>query len=135
MRSFVVAVVFSILALGTIWEPAGAVGFDVAGKEKCICSPMTARGIYPDTLNCLKEALILPRLGFIAERLAGEIKAILGQFGIQSAGDPRGRVEPAKGIPGLKTDADKKKKRLAESRKGKKSREKKRRVKLPPRAL
>ena len=131
MRYFVIATVLSILALCTTWESARAVGYDVTGKEKCVCSPLTARGIYPDTLNNLKEALILPRLGFIAERLAQEIKAILGQFGIQSAGDPRGRAEPAKSILGL----DKEKKRLAGSKTGKKRKTKKRRVRLPPRAL
>ncbi|MFH1114820.1 MAG: hypothetical protein V1792_12970 [Pseudomonadota bacterium] len=135
MRFFVVAAVLSFVALGSIWESAGAVGYDVAGKEKCVCSPLTARGIYPDTLNNLKEALILPRLGYIAERLAQEIKAVLGQFGIRSAGDPRGSVQPAKTIIGLNKDADKEKERPAVSKKGEKSREKKRRVKMPPRAL
>lgn len=130
MRYFVVATVLSVLALCSLWESAGAVGYDVAGKEKCICSPLVARGVYPDTLNNVTEALVLPKLGFLAERLAREIKAILGQFGVKSEGDPRGRVESAKGILGQEIGPGKEKKRLAETKK-----RKKRRVKLPPRAL
>jgi len=133
MRYLVIATVLSILVLSGMPDSARAVGYDVAGKEECVCSPLVARGICPDTLNNLKEALVLPKLGFLAERLAQEIKAILGQFGVQSAGDPRGRIEPAKDLLGQEKGPDKEKKRLADSKTTKKkSPEKKRRVKLPP---
>ncbi len=135
MRYIVIAALLSVLPLSGFWQSAQAVGYDVAGKEKCVCSPLVARGIYPDTLNNLKEALVLPKLGFLAERLAQEIKAILGQFGVQSAGDPRGKIEPTKSIASLETRAEEEKKRLTDAKTKKKSREKKRRVKLPPRAL
>jgi hypothetical protein len=134
MRYLVIATVLSILVLSGMSDSARAVGYDVAGKEECVCSPLVARGIYPDTLNNLKEALVLPKLGFLAERLAQEIKAILGQFGVQSAGDPRGRVEPAKSVASLEIRAEGEKKRLADAKTKKKTREKKKRVKLPPRA-
>ncbi|MDQ7781294.1 MAG: hypothetical protein RDU20_00350 [Desulfomonilaceae bacterium] len=134
MRYLAIAAVLSLLVLAAMSESARAVGYDVAGKEKCVCSPLVARGIYPDTLNNLKEALVLPQLGFIVERAAQEVKAILGQFGVPSEGDPRGRVDTTKGILGGETDSNKGGKRVAESE-TKKSPEKPRRVRLPARAM
>lgn len=135
MRYLVVATVLSVLAVAGGLESVRAVGYDIAGKEKCVYSPLVARGVIPDTLNNIKEALVFPRLGFLAERLASEIKAILGQFGIKSAGDPRGRVMPKEESWGFLTKLEDEKKRLAKSKKGKKKRVKKRKVKIPQKAL
>ena len=127
MRYRILATVLSVLVMGLMSEAAMATGYDVAGKEKCVCSPLTERGVVPDTLNNLKEVLIFPKLGFLAERLALEIKAILGQFGIESAGDPRGRI--------VQTESLWREQEKVGTKKRKAGSKKKRRVKVPQRAM
>lgn len=128
MRYLASATVLSVLMIVLVSESVKATGYDVAGKEKCVCSPFTSRGVVPDTLNNLSEALVFPKLGFVVERLALEIKAILGQFGVKSAGDPRGRITETKGFWSFLDKSKKEKKRKAASKK-------KRRIKVPPRAM
>jgi hypothetical protein len=134
MRYVIIATVLSVLTVAGGLETARAVGYDIAGKEKCVCSPLVSRGLVPDTLNSFTEALVFPRFGFLAERLALEVKAILGQFGIKSAGDPRGRVIPKDESWGFLKKLKSEKKRLAKSKKKMKKRVKKRKVKIPQKA-
>ena len=61
-----------------------AVGFAPAGKEKCNSSSLEAAGVVPDTLNRFKETLVFLKLGSVVDRIAGEIKSVLSQFGVQT---------------------------------------------------
>jgi hypothetical protein len=143
MRSLVVALAVCTMFLSALAGRAQAVGFDVVGKEDCKCSPLVARGIVPDTLNKLKEAFVFPSLFVVVERMAGEIKAIVSQFGVK----PMAALEPPLPTPSLekKTEAKEKpieikplKEKSKEKKKKtakKKSTSKKRRIKQPPRAM
>lgn len=143
MRSLIVALAVCTMFLFFLAGRAQAVGFDVVGKEDCKCSPLVARGIVPDTLNKLKEAFVFPSLFVVVERMAGEIRAIVGQFGVK----PMAAVQPPLPAPSLekKTEAKEKPvemKPLKEKPKDKKKKtakkkpgSKKKRIKQPPRAM
>lgn len=62
-----------------------AVGFYTPGKEECKSSPLQARGKVPDVLNQLADAVVFPSVIRALDKLAGEIKAILGQFGVRTS--------------------------------------------------
>jgi len=81
MRSIViVAAVF--VALATVWVGnAQAVGLYAVGKEDCDCSPLTARGIVPDTLNKLQEAFLLSHIAAALDKVAVEIRGMVDQIG------------------------------------------------------
>lgn len=138
MRSLVVALIACMLVVGALAQRSEAVGFQVVGKEECKCSPLVARGIVPDTLNKLKEAFVFPSLVVAVERVAGEFRAVVSQFG---AG-PMAAVEPEVPPPSVekKTEVKKEPVRMKPVKeKKKKSAEKKsttkRRIKQPPRAM
>lgn len=81
MRSIVIAAAICV-ALATVWSgSAQAVGLYVVGKEDCNCSPLTARGIVPDPLNKMTEALLLPQFAEVLDRIALEIKGMIDQVG------------------------------------------------------
>ena len=64
---------------------AHAVGDYVVGKEKCDSTSLNAKGIVPDTMNKFKELFVFTSyMAKAIDTLAGEVKAILGQFGIQT---------------------------------------------------
>ncbi|MFH0823668.1 MAG: hypothetical protein V2B18_13040 [Pseudomonadota bacterium] len=65
---------------------ASAVGVYTPGKEQCNCSPMVARGVYPDTLNLLHEAFVFPSINNTIDRIAVEVKSLISQFSLASAG-------------------------------------------------
>jgi hypothetical protein len=80
MRTFVIIVAISLfIGVGCV-STSHAVGYYAVGKEGCKCSPLVARGIFPDTLNLLNEVLVFPRFGGALERLAVGIREIFTQF-------------------------------------------------------
>lgn len=143
MRLPAVTVVVCAIFLGALAEHAGAAGFYVVGKEDCKCSPLVARGIVPDTLNKLKEAFVFPSLVVVVERVAGEIKSIVSQFGVKPMASvappvPSGSLEKkteAKEKPVLVTPLKEKKKKKSLKKKSTKKSSKRRRIKQPPRAM
>ena len=64
---------------------AQAIGNYVVGQEKCDRTSLNARGIIPDTMNKIKEVFVVPSFVVKAiDTVAGEVKAILSQFGIKT---------------------------------------------------
>ncbi|MBM3301977.1 MAG: hypothetical protein FJY85_18740, partial [Deltaproteobacteria bacterium] len=100
------------------------------GKEKPDCPPWVARGVYPDTLTKLSEALVFPRFGFALDRMADEIRGLMAQFGTRASLDTSGEISepPAPKEPVQRVEEDKK------PTPAKKKPIKKRRIKMPPRA-
>lgn len=81
MKSLVMTLVMTV-AFACVFAPqAEAVGLYAVGKEQISCSPLVARGIVPDTWNKLGEALLVPQISWALDKLAVEMKTMLGQFG------------------------------------------------------
>lgn len=118
MRIFVACAIV-VCVCGTLSMPCHAAGMYVPGKEDCTCSPLVKQGLMPDTLNKLAQAFYFPSVARAVDTLAGEVKAILSQFGIQTA--PH--------LPEAKPTAS------VEPKKETKSRTKARRIKRPPLAM
>jgi hypothetical protein len=85
MRSFIIAVLVTIALAAACVGNVHAVGLYAVGKEECNCSPLVARGIIPDPINKLHEALLLPQLAMILDKIAIGIKDMIGQTGGPSA--------------------------------------------------
>lgn len=119
MRYVVVAGAIALVVAVVGVQYSWAVGFDVVGKEKCECGPLVSRGIIPDTLNKLKEALLLDKLAALLDWAAADTGALIAQVG------PSGQEEVPETV---------KEEKKAPSKPSKK-RVKKRRVKIPPRAM
>jgi len=151
MRSFTIALAICLFSAVSFTGNAGAVGLQAVGKEECVCDPLVARGIVPDTLNKIKLALVFPEFGIALDRFAVEMKAILGQFGLTN-GQPEGAERIAKAEPTEKAldkakekekdvrevaPKHKKKKKIAKASTKKRAKKaaKKKRVKMPTRAL
>ena len=83
MHSFRCAVVIGVLLVTGMVGNAFAVGMSVPGREECKCPELVAAGIIPDTLNQLSFMAQLVNPGKVLDRISGEIKAILGQFGVE----------------------------------------------------
>jgi hypothetical protein len=140
MRYLVIVMVScALVAFST--GPAAAVGYFVAGKE-CDCCPLTARGIVPDTLNKFKLAFSFPWVTSTLDSVAVEIRTLLGQMGVGAV--PVAAVappeEPKEKPKDKATDVKEKPKTGKEAKpdlKQKKPRKisKKKKVKVPPRAL
>lgn len=96
--------IVSVMLYALLVSMAGAVhavGFVPQGKEKCNSSSLEAAGVVPDTLNKFKDTLVFLKLGSVVDRIAGEIKSILSQFGIQTkhhwwAGKERSKAQSAR---------------------------------------
>jgi hypothetical protein len=84
MRRFFLVVGIWVLLMSSVIGDAAAVGLYVVGKEECKCSPLVAAGILPDTWNKLKEATGWRFIAAVVDRVAVEIKTVLGQFGVQT---------------------------------------------------
>jgi hypothetical protein len=84
MRSFLLGLGICILLFTVLVPNACAAGNFVVGKEKCVCSPLVKAGIVPDTLNQLCQFPGWDFFSGVVDRFAGEIKAILGQFGVKT---------------------------------------------------
>jgi hypothetical protein len=111
MRStlFCLAVVCALSAMmaGSVL----AVGMVSVGEGKCDCPSLVAKGVVPDTINRLKETLVFMKLAPVLDRIAGEIKAMLGQFGARAKHEwAQKEVSPPK--PKAKKPKKKKKKRV-----------------------
>ncbi|MBM4328113.1 MAG: hypothetical protein FJ118_13235 [Deltaproteobacteria bacterium] len=81
MRSFLIVAAICVLLPLVLPMGAQAAGMIVVGKEECKCSPLVAQGVAPDTLNKLGHAFGFPSLFRAVDRIAGEVKNMLAQFG------------------------------------------------------
>jgi hypothetical protein len=85
MRSIIITGMVCVLVCVVLLGGAQAVGNYVVGQEKCDRSSLNARGIIPDTMNKIKEMFVFPSIFVKAvDTVAGEVKAILSQFGIKT---------------------------------------------------
>lgn len=120
MRSLILTVGICILLTTSLVGNVGGVGMYVPGKEECKCSSLVTSGTVPDTMNKLQGGPCALWLCRLIDRVTGEIKTILNQFGVTTSP----HVE------------DPLAKRLATAGKGKVSRPvKSRRVRRPPSAM
>ncbi len=76
MRRILIAVLSIVLVAAWLGQ-SQAVGLYVVGKEDCNCSPLVARGIVPDTLNLLTDALLFPHIAVALDKVALEIQSVL----------------------------------------------------------
>jgi hypothetical protein len=150
MRSFVIAVVAICLATALMGN-AFAVGLYVVGKEDCDCSPLVAKGIVPDTVNKLTEALLFPQIAAVLDQIGQQVRAMLAGFGPTSAeaaeppamteqttdGKEKTEVEktPAKEEKPAVEKPAKSKKPTAQLKGIQKKKKAKKKVKMPPRAM
>ena len=154
MRSFTIAVMVTIVLATACVGNVYAVGLYAVGKEQCNCSPLVARGIIPDPLNKLKEALVCSQLAQVLDKIVVELKGMVAQVGAPSVGayEEATKEEEIQGIkekptlekkPGKEEGPAKEEKPAIEKKsiKGKKpalqlkkdeTKKKKRRVKIPP---
>ncbi len=149
MRSLFIAVVSFCVLFATLGT-SHAVGLYVVGKEDCNCSPLTERGIVPDTLNTLKEAFVLPQLVAALDRIGIEVKNFISSIGAPPAhaAEPEKTPEVTNGDkdkPVVDTPPAKEEKPAAEVKPTKtkqasqvkkaSDKPKKKRVRVPPRAM
>ncbi len=148
MRSIVIAAAICV-AMATVWSgSAQAVGLYVVGKEDCNCSSLTARGIVPDPLNKMTEALLLPQFAEVLDRIALEIKGMLDQVGRPPVAETAAvapEAEVTKEKPSVEEKPAKEEKAAVEKKPGKKEKKaglqatkekkKKKRVKMPSRVM
>ncbi len=149
MRSIVIAAAICV-ALATVWSgSAQAVGLYVVGKEDCDCSPLVARGIVPDPLNKLTEALLFPQFAEVLDRIALEIKGMVDQIGKPPVAETAAvapETETAKEKPTIEEKPVKKEKTIIEKKPAKKIKKaslqaskqkakKKKPVKMPSRVM
>ena len=81
MRSYIIAVLVTIALATACVGNVYAVGVYTVGKEECNCSPLVARGIIPDPINKLHEALLFPHLAIVLDKIAIALKDMVGQIG------------------------------------------------------
>jgi len=143
MRSFLIAAAVCIVLAAGFPAKSDAVGLYAVGKEGCKCSPLVARGIIPDPLNQLSEALAFPQIALALDRLAVGIRDMVSQTeGPAVAALPESSV-PEEEVPALKEKEEKeekppaiKKKPMAKAKvKAKRKPHKKKRVPAPTRAM
>ena len=85
MRSLLFSMLIAAVCVSLFTGAASAVGVYVAGKEECKCSPLVARGMVPDALNKLTEVPVWAALSAVVERVAVELRSMLGQFGTEAS--------------------------------------------------
>jgi hypothetical protein len=141
MRSFTIAIICTCVFLALVGS-SHAVGLYVVGKEECNCSPLVARGIVPDTLNQLTEALWFPQVAVALDRIAVELKAMLASVGPQPEEVNGEKLKAPEETPETKSEIEKKpqeKPAVQKPAKHKQSKapakkiKKKKKVKIPPR--
>ena len=140
MRSHIIALAICVSLWTGFLANAHAAGYYSVGKEDCNCSPLVARGIMPDTLNQLVEALAFPKIGWAFERLATEIKLIASQFGPKPTPEIADAIEKKEVSAEIEEPIKVEKKPVLREKKGKvkktaKETSKKKRVKVPTRTL
>ncbi|MBI5568616.1 MAG: hypothetical protein HY914_01590 [Desulfomonile tiedjei] len=149
MRSLVVAMMCVALVAG-VYGTAHSVGYTVVGKEEVVCSPLVARGVIPDCLNLLTEAVRFPRLAQAVDGLAVEIRSFADQFAappesaVAEISEPTTESKVSGEKPAREEAVGKEEKAAKEAvsadEKSKKpatkakTQQKKRKVKVPPRA-
>jgi hypothetical protein len=77
MRSFLIAGMLCVVLAFACTTGSQAAGVYAVGKEECNCSSLVARGIIPDSLNKLKEAIFFPELSLAVQGLAEEFRSVL----------------------------------------------------------
>jgi hypothetical protein len=102
MRSFIIAVLVTIALAAACVGNVHAVGLYAVGKEECNCSPLVARGIIPDPLNKLHEALLLPHLAMVLDKIAMGIRDMVGQTSGPYAVAPEEEIKRGEEAPELK---------------------------------
>jgi outer membrane biosynthesis protein TonB len=137
----VVAVVFALMAL--FLGNAGAAGMVVRGQEPCDCPSLIARGIIPDPLNRLADLLYVPQVASALDSVAVEVRSMLTQPSEEATVEPEEAAKEPKEKSTLEEKPEKpaketirrpaKKKTVAQSKKP--SHKKKKRVKVPSRAM
>jgi hypothetical protein len=101
MRFLVVAVVALAMVSG-LSGTAGSAGYQVVGKEECDCSPLVARGVYPDTLNKLHQAVYFPSVISVVDQLAMDLKSFVTHFMVGSAPESQESVTPTEDTKAVK---------------------------------
>ena len=92
---------------------AFAVGLYTPGKEECKPGTIGATGKVPDVVNQLADAFVFPSVFRALDKLAGEIKAILGQFGVKTSQHyPVAEVKPEPKISAQKPKKPRKFKKI-----------------------
>ena len=142
MRYFIVlAVVFAVstLSLGN----AGAAGLVAMGSEPCDCPSLIARGIIPDPLNRLADMLYFPQVASALDSVAVEVRSMLTSVETESTVEPEEEAKEGKEKSTLEEKPEapakeavrpsEKKKTIAHAKKP--SQKKKKRVKIPGRAM
>ncbi|AFM26331.1 hypothetical protein [Desulfomonile tiedjei] len=146
MRSTFLVATLCVALIMAFGGSAQAVGLYTVGKEDCNCSPLTANGIVPDTLNKMYLALLIPEISGVLDKVAIELKGMFDQIGkpptveaavIGETPESKSTVTPEKSKeekPAIekKTDTKEKKSRLQSKADQKK---KKKRVKVPSRVM
>jgi hypothetical protein len=127
MRYLVVAGVLALMATVVGVQGALATGYVAVGKEECKCDPLIARGVVPDTLNKLHHALVFPTIISLLDKISVEGRAILAQF--------RADREVVATSDEALTPPEKAEEKKEPTVAPKKKPTKKKRVKVPPRAL
>ncbi len=77
MRSCLIAGMLCFVLAFACAADSQAAGVYAVGKEECNCSSLVARGIIPDSLNKLKEAIFFPELSLAVQNLAEEFRSAL----------------------------------------------------------
>lgn len=85
MRSLCVCTLLCCIAAFACTDSTLAVGLYTPGKDELKSSTVENAGKVPDVLNKLAEALVFPSVFRALDKVAGEIKAILGQFGVKTS--------------------------------------------------
>ena len=85
MRSVCFCTLLCCVAVFACVEHAPAVGYSIPGKDECSPTGLEARGKVPDVLNRLADAFVFPSVFRALDKLAGEVKAVLGQFGVKTS--------------------------------------------------
>jgi hypothetical protein len=80
MRALCIALLVVLLSVATITY-SHAVGLYLVGKEDCSCSELVAKGIYPDTINKLTEALMFPQLALVLDKVGEQVQLMLANIG------------------------------------------------------
>jgi hypothetical protein len=88
MRFLVVAIVTLALVPGLVGTACSA-GYQVVGKEDCDCSSLVARGVYPDTLNKLHQAVYFPTVISAVDRVAMDLKSVVIHLAAGPAAEPQ----------------------------------------------
>ena len=137
----VLAVVFALMAL--FLGNAGAAGLVAMGKEPPDCPSLVARGIIPDPLNRLADMLYFPQVASVLDSVAVEVRSMLTQPDEGTAVELEEEAKETKEKSTLEEKPEtpakeavrpaEKKKTVAQSKKP--SQKKKKRVKVPTRAM